>query len=229
MKLVLSNERSSNKWQYFWSEVYFLFIGTLLGILLFSSIAIAFTILGNLKILEIHLPTWDSLSDIFKLFQPAAREELFVRLMFFSWLYKKWNFHVASFISSLLFVVLHLLNPGANAASSLGIFGAGMLLSAILANYGSFGLNIGTHWGWNFAQGILWGLPISGIMTYSKNSILNSEIQSDQILTGGAFGLEASPLAILVIAAIVIFYYKKIVFIEKTSQTNLVLLMESKM
>ena len=50
--------------------------------------------------------------------------------------------------------------------------------------------------GWNFAQGNIYGVPISG--EYDTNTVFACERIGNDILTGGAFGPEAGLLATLV-------------------------------
>ena len=59
---------------------------------------------------------------------------------------------------------------------------------------------IGIHFAWNFTQGGIFGAPISG---FRFKSIFEFQLSGPEILTGGAFGPEASlaALAVCLLAA----------------------------
>ncbi|MBM3130965.1 MAG: CPBP family intramembrane metalloprotease [Chloroflexi bacterium] len=99
----------------------------------------------------------------------------------------------AILVSSAYFGALHLLNPGAGIASTLGIFFAGVLLA--LGYYATRRLwfPIGMHAAWNFAEGPLFGFPVSGL---DMGGLFRLQITGPDWLTGGAFGPEAGALAI---------------------------------
>ncbi|MCI0476534.1 MAG: CPBP family intramembrane metalloprotease [Anaerolineales bacterium] len=106
----------------------------------------------------------------------------------------------AILVSSAYFGALHLLNPGAGIASTLGIFFAGVLLA--LGYYATRRLwfSIGMHAAWNFAEGSLFGFPVSGL---DMGGIFRLRITGPDWLTGGAFGPEAGALAIVMEIALI--------------------------
>lgn len=56
---------------------------------------------------------------------------------------------------------------------------------------------IGYHITWNYFQGCVYGLNVSG---FDIQGIFSSRILNDNLLTGGAFGPEAGILTTIVIA-----------------------------
>jgi hypothetical protein len=54
---------------------------------------------------------------------------------------------------------------------------------------------MGLHAGWNFSEGSLYGLSVSGFT--AKNALTHGILQGPLILTGGAFGPEASIVAVI--------------------------------
>ena len=103
-------------------------------------------------------------------------------------------------ISSALFGVAHAFNPGATISSSIAIaLEAGVLLAAAYIVTGRLWLPIGLHAGWNFAEGSLFGMSVSG--NAAKLALLTGTLTGPVILTGGAFGPEASVLAVIVCLA----------------------------
>lgn len=71
----------------------------------------------------------------------------------------------------------------------------GLLLGAAYKWAGALWLPIGIHWAWNFAQGNIFGFAVSG--EKAGESLLQARIEGAGWLTGGAFGAEASVVAVV--------------------------------
>jgi membrane protease YdiL (CAAX protease family) len=100
-------------------------------------------------------------------------------------------------ISSLLFGALHIVNPDATWTGAISIMvEAGILLGAAYLYTRRLWLAVGLHAAWNFTQGWVFSIPISG--TGQPVGILVTERNGPEWLTGGKFGLEASMAAVLV-------------------------------
>ncbi len=69
------------------------------------------------------------------------------------------------------------------------IFLVGILLGINYTYTRNLWFSICFHIGWNFLQGPLLGFRVSGL---AFRSLLQPEFRGDEILTGGAFGLEGS-------------------------------------
>ncbi len=96
---------------------------------------------------------------------------------------------IAVLISSVLFGFGHITNPGATGVSTLNLIVAGMVLAYPYVVTGSLALPVGIHLSWNYFQGAIYGLPVSG-MEFSQ-TILFSDLTGPEAFTGGAFGPEA--------------------------------------
>jgi membrane protease YdiL (CAAX protease family) len=103
----------------------------------------------------------------------------------------------AVLISSSVFGVLHLGNPGASWISTLGIVLAGLFLALPYLLTRQLWLSIGLHIGWNFFEGVVFGFQVSGIETFR---LLRHTVSGPELWTGGAFGPEAGLLVIPAIA-----------------------------
>ncbi|MEI8080306.1 MAG: CPBP family intramembrane glutamate endopeptidase, partial [Actinomycetes bacterium] len=67
----------------------------------------------------------------------------------------------------------------------------------------------GIHAGWNYFQGNIFGLPVSGIPEASSLFAFGPASGSTDLVTGGSFGVEASIVgtSVLLVAAIIAFLY----------------------
>lgn len=109
-------------------------------------------------------------------------------------------------ISSFVFAILHLFNPGASWISTFGIFLAGLFLSLGYILTKQLWLPIGLHIGWNFFEGVVFGFPVSGISTYK---LVIMQVSGPKTWTGGEFGPEAGLLLLpaLILGVILMFLY----------------------
>ncbi|HEY5338613.1 MAG TPA: CPBP family intramembrane glutamic endopeptidase, partial [Rhizomicrobium sp.] len=124
----------------------------------------------------------------------AVGEEIIFRGAVYRLLEEGCGTLVAIVLSGVLFGALHAFNPGATAVSTLAIaFEAGILLAAAYALTRSLWLPIGLHFGWNFTEGGIFGAAVSG---GHMKGLLNVPLSGPALLTGGAFGPEASIVAV---------------------------------
>jgi hypothetical protein len=61
---------------------------------------------------------------------------------------------------------------------------------------------MGLHMGWNFTQGTVWGIPVSG---GSDTGWLVSDRPGPDWLSGGVFGAEASVVAVAICSGVTLF------------------------
>lgn len=100
-------------------------------------------------------------------------------------------------LTSALFGVAHIANPDATWFSSLAItLEAGLLLGGAYLLTRRLWLAIGIHAAWNFTQGWIFSIPVSGGEA-PLGLLITRRVGSDW-LTGGDFGLEASAVAMVV-------------------------------
>lgn len=107
---------------------------------------------------------------------------------------------------SVLFAVMHLFNANATAASTLVTVLAGWLLSIAYLRTRALWLPWGFHFAWNASMAVLFGLPVSGMTTFSP--VISANAGGPAWLTGGGYGPEGSALAVIVLLALMIVLLK---------------------
>lgn len=99
----------------------------------------------------------------------------------------------AILVLSIFFGAVHLQNPNAQGVFSLAFFNTilvGVLFAYAYLRTRTLWLPIGMHFGWNFFLGVVYGLPVSGLRDFSI--VVRSTAHGSRLLTGGAYGIEAS-------------------------------------
>jgi membrane protease YdiL (CAAX protease family) len=130
---------------------------------------------------------------------PAFMEELLFRGILFRWLEAFGGSWAALVVTSALFGIAHILNPGATWFSSFAIaVEAGILLGGAYMLTRSLWMPMGLHAAWNFTQGFLFDVPVSGT---DENGLVQAKLSGPELLSGGSFGLEASLFAVVIATA----------------------------
>jgi hypothetical protein len=174
--------------------------GIVLGLALFS------TVFGLLYL--IGVARWQGISARFDVplgvlaasILAAVGEELAFRGALFRILEERAGTTTALLISAAVFGLLHALNPGATVVSTVAIaLEAGILLGAAYTLTRNLWFPIGLHLGWNFTEGGIFGVAVSG--GPAAKGIFSVALAGRTLLTGGKFGPEASIVAIAVCLA----------------------------
>jgi membrane protease YdiL (CAAX protease family) len=111
-------------------------------------------------------------------------------------------------LTSVPFGFAHLWNPNvvpgitfANTAL------AGVWLGIAYLKTRSLWFPLGVHWGWNWALGWLFGLPISGA-SLASNSLLRGEDAGPAWLTGGNYGIEGGVACTVALLVFTLFIWR---------------------
>lgn len=127
---------------------------------------------------------------------PAISEEMLFRGVLFRWLEEFGGSWVALLLTSAFFGAAHLSNPNASWIAAVGIaFEAGVMLGGAYMLTRSLWLPMGIHAAWNFTQGEIYDIPVSGT---DVHGVVTARLCCNPLLTGAGFGLEASIIAIVV-------------------------------
>ncbi|WP_309661983.1 type II CAAX endopeptidase family protein [Sphingomonas sp.] len=124
----------------------------------------------------------------------AVTEELLFRGILFRWIEQFGGSWMALALTSILFGAAHLRNPNASFIAAGGIaIEAGIMLGAAYMLTRSLWLPMGLHAAWNFTQGEIYDIPVSGTKV---EGLVDARLSGNPLLTGNGFGLEASIIAI---------------------------------
>ena len=174
-------------------------IGVIAGAALMGlTVAIA-ALSGSYRILGC-CSTTDLASDLFiASIMPGFMEELLFRGILFRWIEEFGGSWAALAITSALFGLVHIMNPNATWFSSFAIaVEAGILLGGAYMLTRSLWMPIGLHAAWNFTQGYIFDVPVSG---HVENGLVQAKLSGSALLSGGDFGLEASVIALIICTA----------------------------
>jgi CAAX protease family protein len=130
----------------------------------------------------------------------AVQEELVFRGIIFRKLESSFGSWIAIAVSAILFGILHLLSPTATLVGAIAlVISAGVLFAAIYILTRSLWWAIGVHLGWNFFEGPVFGVQVSG---HIIPGFFSSAITGPEVWTGGSFGPEAGLAAIFIVGAV---------------------------
>ena len=132
----------------------------------------------------------------------GASEELLCRSYLMVSLSRGLPLWACAVINALLFSLLHLGNPGISVIPLVNIFLFGIFASLLTLRRGSVWMVCAIHSIWNFSQGNLFGIPVSGMA--GLPSPLRAHVAEgnwQSLVNGGVFGLEGG-LAVTVVLAV---------------------------
>jgi len=173
--------------------------GAAIGAVLFAVVAAALAAVGALRIgpggaAAAVLPGALALAAA-----SGFAEEVLIRGVVFRIVEEALGTWPALVLSAALFGAAHLGNPGATwwTAGAIAVE-AGVLLAAAYLVTRRLWLAIGLHAAWNFTEAGVFGVAVSG---HDVPGLLRSTPAGPELLSGGAFGAEASVVAVVVCTA----------------------------
>lgn len=169
-------------------------IGACLGAGLYTACAASLMLLGYYKV-EGFNPVVFLLPNLAMAIKSGIFEELLFRGILHKSVEDMFGSWAGIAASSLVFGLLHLLNPAATLGGAIYIsIEAGLLLSAAYMVTRRLWICMGLHMGWNYFQSAVFSGVVSGSVT--DPGLLNATMQGPEWLTGGTFGMEHSIFAL---------------------------------
>jgi len=134
-------------------------------------------------------------------------EEILFRGILYRLVEETFGSWAAVVVSAIFFGLVHIANPNATWWSSLAIaVEAGLLLGMAYAWTRSLWFVIALHAAWNFTQGPVLGIAVSGI---AVDGLLKSTLVGPAMLSGGEFGAEGSILTMAICVALAVYFTRK--------------------
>lgn len=172
-------------------------LGFIAGALLFSATLGALYVAGAYRVTAIA--AWTVMvAPFFTMIVVGFLEEILFRGIIFRILQNWLGSWIALALSVVFFVLAHMGNEGATLIGLAAVAAAGLLLSAAYMVTQRLWLSIGIHVGWNFTQGGLFSVPVSG---HPAQGMIQGALSGPTWLTGGAFGVEGSVFAVVTVLA----------------------------
>ena len=177
-------------------------IGFCIGILMMGSTCLIIMVFGGLKLNYnaantgmAFLPT--ILFTLIGWTIQGSTEEILTRGWMLPQLTERYNFLFSTLVTSIFFMALHL---GNNSMSVMPIINL-ILFAVFAALYAAYTGNIwgicGFHVSWNWMQGNLLGIEVSG-SNVPGGSLVSLQAQGNELVSGGSFGVEGSIIATLI-------------------------------
>ncbi len=170
-------------------------IGIAVGFAMFSAVVAVLAAIGDYHVLGMR--SWNVLMPAFGMgLITGVGEEILFRGVFFRYAEAWLGSWIALGLSAALFGAVHIGNPNATVLAAFAIaIEAGIMLAAIYMITRRLWAAIGLHFAWNFTQGGLYGIAVSGNET---RGLIDARTSGPELLTGGSFGAEASLPAMLI-------------------------------
>ena len=130
------------------------------------------------------------LASFFMVLIQSATEEIVSRVYIQGVLANRYGILTGVLVNSLFFALIHVASEGATLLSTVTIFIIGLAFSLLVYHYKSIWLVIGFHTMWNFTQGLILGIPVSGIACTS--GVFQVAKASNSLFYNLEFGLEST-------------------------------------
>ena len=192
-------------------------IGWAVSAIYFLAIIVCLFLCGYYRIVTVEFDVASQLSWLSLFLLVGVVEEVIFRGILFRLITDKWNIAVGLTTSSLLFGLAHLGNPGATLWAALAIaLASGWLFGMAYAYHRTIWVPIGMHWAWNYLEGGVFGCAVSGT-PLGYLPLITPRIGGADILSGGAFGPEASIICVALGIGISIVY--TVLYVKKKKRT----------
>jgi membrane protease YdiL (CAAX protease family) len=187
-------------------------IGFVFGFAMFTAVILLLFITGHLVIdRNPVIPVGISALSSILIILPgwiiqSGTEEVLTRGWLMNVIGARYNVHLGLFISSSLFGLLHVLNDNVSILAIINIILVGIFFGLYVIKTQNLWGACGLHCAWNWAQGNIFGLEVSG-SSVGAGSLLKLKLTGIEWFTGGAFGPEAgfATTIVLLMGIVIVF------------------------
>ncbi|MDR0220787.1 MAG: CPBP family intramembrane metalloprotease [Lachnospiraceae bacterium] len=187
-----------------------LLLGGLFGIALIVLAAVILYVSGTATISAVqigHLGRLAWWAGLLMMVAVGFTEELLSRGIMMTALKTTRNKWAIVLIPAVIFGIMHMGNSNVTVFSVINIVLVGVLFAYLFVKTGRLWAPIGFHITWNFVQGYVLGVPVSGLGSIVENSVMATVFTGPDWLTGGAFGIEGGAACTLVNIAGLVFIH----------------------
>jgi len=198
-------------------------LGSLTGFGLFGFVIAILSLLGFYRVDGIDFVLLSLIGALVGAFVSAFVQELIFRAVVYriieTWIGTWW----ALAISAIVFGLIHISNSGATIFSTVAIaLQGGIILSAAYMLTHRLWMAVGLHSMWDFANDGVFGVGLAGQSGESLKGLFQASLSGPDIFTGGAFGVEASVIALVVVLMAGVFMlwraYQRGLFIKRSQR-----------
>ena len=144
----------------------------------------------------------DPIQPLIFLLCAAVSEEVFCRGYVFQSFERSWGTVTAICLTALIFGFSHMFGssqvpiPQRLYGCLCLVIESGLFYNCAYLLRRRLWFPIGLHWAWNYLQGPIYGVPVSGLVYWTP--LFKSESEGSALITGGAWGPEAGIPALLI-------------------------------
>ncbi|MCL1847997.1 MAG: CPBP family intramembrane metalloprotease [Coriobacteriia bacterium] len=180
------------------------FVGLLVGLVLFSAAVLVAMVTGTMH----YAGLAGSSATLVLLFLlgfmiQGMSEELLCRGYFMVSLARRQHVAVAIIVSSCFFGLLHIFNSNITLLAIVNIALFGVFMGIYMLKRGNIWGVGAIHTAWNFTQGNIFGISVSG-MERQPSIFIFEPNTTGELISGGAFGIEGGLAATLVLVVAVV-------------------------
>lgn len=167
-------------------------LGIIIGLIMFSAVVFLNVCFGGMEFAGINSNI--AISSIIVLFIgfiiQGMGEEILCRGYLMNSIGAKHSIMKAILTSSAMFALLHIFNPGLTVLAVINLVLFGIFAALYMICFDNIWGICAIHTIWNFAQGIIYGISISGAYNIDNSIFLFKNIEGKTLINGGAFGAE---------------------------------------
>lgn len=177
-------------------------VGAVVGFVMFSAAVLICVLTGTLQFQGFSKEIQPVILFLFLagyLVQGMA-EEVLCRGYLLGSIARRYSLPVAIIMNSVVFALLHSFNAGISALALVNLTLFGIFASICFVRRGNIWFVGAMHSLWNFVQGNLYGISVSG-MSKTPSVLESTSVSGGELINGGAFGLEGG-LGVTIVYAV---------------------------